>query len=107
MILAVTVSTCFAGGEYKRWYQNLANGIDTAQGQAIVTFLPGGGSWTTKSNGTSSVWTLQPGTTAQVLFSYEMSVFRKGSVTFTPAVAVKLSQGARCLAIRVASIQYD
>jgi len=95
-----------AQDDYRRWYQNIANGIDSVTAQAIVSFAPAGGTWQSHYLNTDVTWRLDPNTTGTVRFNYAMSSLQQGSIVFNKPVHLKMIRGNQCLSIAVKSVRY-
>ena len=106
LLLCTCVCSANAQDDYRRWYQNLTNGIDTVTAQALVSFTPTGGTWQTHYLGSDVTWKLDASTVGTVRFNYKGGVLEDGSVVFNKPIHLRISRNGQCLAIAVKSIQY-
>ena len=108
LVLGFDLRKVEAQDNYQRAYNNIAEGISTAEGQALLTFNRG--VWTTDYLNTKVSWTfdapLGKDPQATSVFDYENHVLRSAKITFDPAVLVKITKDTSCLAIRVTDITY-
>src|SRR5215217_8475212 len=106
LMLFASVSVANAQDDYRRWYQNVANGIDSVTAQALVSFTPPGGTWQSHYMGSDLTWRLDPNTTGTTHINYASGVLESGSVVFNKPVHLKMSRAGQCLAIAVKGVKY-
>src|SRR5205809_4165471 len=91
--------------QYAETYKSIANGINSASGQAFIDLSPG--LWETAVATSKVRWEVRDDTLVKAHFVYLSGGLQSASAEFTPMVRLTIRQQNKCLSYQIKRIKYD